>query len=251
MKQTEIILQAIKGLLKQHKINYSQVATHLGLSESSIKRSFSQGQISLTRLIKICEMMDLELVDLLQVIKSESSNLVQLTVKQEKMMVTDIKYLLVTVCVCNHWTYEQIHQTYEIEQAELVKILLQLEQTDLIELRPNNQIKLKISPNFHWIENGPIQSFFEKHIQQDFWQSQFTGPGEIRLLANGMLSKESNELMQQHINKLKQQFTHLSEQDKNLKMEQKHGTTMLIGMRPWELKLFANLRRFQNLKIYT
>lgn len=248
MTQTEMILQTIKGLLKQHKINYAQVAAHLGLSESSIKRSFSQGQISLRRLIRICEMMNLELVDLLQVIKSESNELIQLTEKQEQLMVSDIKYLLVAVCVCNHWTFEQIHQTYEIEKAELVKMLLQLEQTDLIELRPNNQIKLKISPNFHWIENGPIQRFFEKHIQQNFWQSQFTGAGEIRLLANGMLSKESNELMQQHINKLKQQFTRLSEQDKNIKMEQKHGTTLLIGMRPWELKLFADLRRFQDLK---
>lgn len=251
MNQTQTILQAIKGLLKQHKINYSQVAEHLGLSESSVKRSFSQGQISLNRLIKICNLMDLELVDLLQVIKSESNELVQLTEKQERVMVSDVKYLLVTVCVCSHWTFEQIHQTYQFEEPELIQMLLKLEQTELLELKPNNQIKLKISPNFHWIENGPIQRFFEQHIQQDFWQSQFNGPGEIRLLANGMLSKESNEQMQIHINKLKQQFMRFSEQDKNLKMEHRHGTTMLVGMRPWELKLFENLRRYQNLKIYT
>lgn len=250
MGQSHNILQTVKGLLKQHKINYAQVGKHLKLSESSVKRSFSKGQISLDRLIKICEMMDLELVDLFQVIQNQSNDLVQLSVKQEKLMVSDIKYLLVTVCVCNHWSFDEIHETYQIEQAELVKMLLQLEQTDLIELKPNNQIKLKISPHFHWIENGPIQQFFEQNIQQDFWQSQFIGPGEIRLLVNGMLSKASNELMQKHINKLKQQFTMLSEQDQYLKMEQRHGTTMLIGMRPWELTLFAELRRYQNLKIY-
>ncbi len=251
MTQTEMILQAVKGLLKQHKINYAQVADHLGLSESSVKRSFSQGQVSLNRLIQICGMMDLELVDLLQVIKTETNDLVQLTEKQEESIVSDLKNLLVTVCVCNHWTFNQIHETYDIEEAELIKILLHLEQTDLLELKPNNHIKLKISPNFHWVENGPVQQFFERHIQQDFWQCKFTGPGEIRLLANGMLSKESNEQMQTHINKLKQQFTRLSEQDKKLKMELRHGTTMLVGMRPWELKLFADLRRFQNLKIYS
>lgn len=251
MKQTELILQAIKGLLKQHKLNYAQVATHLGLSESSVKRSFSQGQISLTRLIKICEMMDLELVDLLQVIQNQSADIIQLTQKQEELMVSDVKYLLVTVCVCNHWTFEQIYQTYQIEEAELVKMLLRLDQTELIELKPNNQIKLKISPHFHWIENGPIQMFFEQNIQQNFWQSQFTGPGELRLLVNGMLSKESNEMMQKNIARLKQQFSQLSEQDKCLKMEQRHGTTLLMGMRPWELKLFEDMRRFQNLKEYT
>jgi DNA-binding Xre family transcriptional regulator len=250
MTQTDLILQAIKGLLKQHKINYAQVAQHLGLSESSVKRSFSQGHISLNRLIKVCELMDLELVDLLQVIQSQSNDLIQLTEQQEKLMVSDVKYLLVTVCVCNHWTFEQIHQTYDIAEAELIKMLLQLEKTDLLELKPNNQIKLNISPHFHWIENGPVQQFFENNIQQDFWQSTFTGPGEIRLLANGMLSKESNEVMQKNINRLKQQFTLLSEQDKHLKMEQRHGTTLLVGMRPWELALFEKLRRWQSLKIY-
>jgi len=250
MTQTELILQAIKGLLKQHKLNYSQVATYLNLSESSVKRSFSQGQISLSRLIKICEMMDLELVDLLQVIQNQSTDIVQLSQQQEELMVSDVRLLLVTVCVCNHWTFEQIYQTYQFEQAELIKILLRLDQTDLIELKPNNQIKLKISPHFHWIENGPIQNFFEQNIQQNFWQSQFTGAGEIRLLANGMLSKESNDVMQKNISRLKQQFSLLSEQDKNLKMEQRHGTTLLIGMRPWELKLFEDLRRQQNIKKY-
>ncbi len=251
MTQTELILQAIKGLLKQHKLNYSQVAAYLGLSESSVKRSFSQGQISLGRLIKICEMMDLELVDLLQVIQNQSTDIVQLTQQQEQLIVSDARLLLVTVCVCNHWTFEQIFQTYEFDEAELIKFLLRLDQTDLIELRTNNQIKLKISPHFHWIENGPIQQFFEQNIQQDFWQSQFNGPGELRLLVNGMLSKESNEVMQKNIARLKQQFGQLSEQDKCLKMEQRHGTTLLIGMRPWELKLFEDMRRYQNLKKYT
>lgn len=251
MSQIQTILQAVKGLLKQHKINYAQVANHLELSESSVKRSFSQGHISLDRLIKVCELMDMELVDLLQVISNQTNDLVQLTEAQEQLMVSDVKYLLVTVCVCNHWSFDEIHQTYQIEVPELISMLLQLEQTDLLELKPNNVIKLKVSPNFHWIENGPIQKFFEQHIQNDFWQSQFVGPGEIRLLANGMLSKASNETMQKHINRLKQQFTLLSEQDQHLKMEQRHGTTLLIGMRPWELKLFAALRRYQNLKIYT
>ena len=109
---------------------------------------------------------------------------------------------------------------------------------------------VKISPHFHWIENGPVQNFFEQKIQADFWKSRFVGPGEIRLLANGMLSKESNETMQKHISRLKQQFSQLSEQDQHLKMQQRHGTTMLIGMRPWEMELFAKLRRYQNIKLY-
>jgi hypothetical protein len=251
MNQAKNVLQTVKGLLKQHKINYAQVAAHLSLSESSVKRSFSQGQISLKRLIKVCELMDLDLVDLLQVMQSQSDDIVQLTHEQEQIIVSDVKFLLVTVCACNHWSFSEIIETYDIEEAELVQMLLRLERNDLLSLLPENKIKLKISPHFHWIKNGPIQQFFEQHIQQDFWQSQFNGPGEVRLLVNGMLSKTANENMQKQINRLKQQFTLLSEQDRHLPMGERHGTTLLIGMRPWELKLFEDLRRHQNLKVYT
>jgi len=251
MNQTDLILQTVKGLLKQHKLTYAEVASHLNLSESSVKRAFSQGQISLNRLVQICSMMDLEVVDLLQIIQNTSNELIQLTEKQEELMVSDYKYLLVTVCVCNYWTFEEIHQTYKIEAAELIHMLLQLEQTELIELKPDNQIKLKISPHFHWIENGPVQRFFEQNIQRDFWQSQFIAPGEIRLLVNGMLSKESNEVMQKNINKLKQQFSLLATQDQHIPMNKKHGTTLLVGMRPWELELFNNMRRQPSQKKYT
>ncbi len=250
MNQAKNVLQVVKGLLKQHKINYAQVAEHLQLSESSVKRSFSQGQISLNRLIKVCELMDLDFVDLLQVIQSQSDDIIQLTFEQEEVIVSDVKFLLVAVCVLNHWSFTEIIETYDFNEAELVSMLLQLENNELLSLLPDNKIKLKISPHFHWIKNGPIQRFFEQHIQQDFWQCQFNRAGEIRLLVNGMLSKTSNETMQKHINRIKQQFSLLSEQDRHLPMVKRHGTTMLIGMRPWELKLFENLRRHQNLKTY-
>ncbi len=250
MGQVENVLLAVKGLLKQNKIKYAQVADHLGLSESSVKRSFSQGQISLNRLAKICELMDLSFLDLLQVMQSQSDELTELTHEQEQIMVKDVKYLLVTVCVCNHWTFSEILETYQFEAAELVNMLLRLEKNDLLSLLPNNKIKLKISPHFHWIKNGPIQQFFEAHIQQDFWQSTFNGAGEIRLLANGMLSKASNESIQKHISRLKQQFSIYSEQDRHLPMVERHGTTLLIGMRPWEMNLFKELRRHENLKHY-
>ncbi len=248
MSQTKAILQAIKGLLKQHKINYAQVADHLGLSESSVKRSFSQGQISLNRLLEICAMMDLELVDLLQVLQNQTNEITQLTEQQEQVIISDTKLLLVTVCVCNHWSFKEINQTYQIEAPELISMLLQLEAIDLIELKPNNSIKLKIAPHFHWLENGPIQGFFEANIQQDFWQSSFTGPGELRLLVNGMMSVESNTAMHKHMTRLKQQFSQLSEQDQFLPMEQKHGTTLVMGLRPWELALFTAFRRSESNK---
>ena len=177
MDQSQLIIQTLKGLLKQNKINYAHVATHLGLSESSVKRAFSQQQMSLERLVQICELMGMEVVDLLQVMKSQNERLVHLSESQEELIVSDLRLMLATVCVCNHWTFEEIHSTYAFTEAELINLLLKLERIDLIELKPNNQIKLKISKQFHWMKGGPIEQFFATNIQQDFFPQSFQQTG--------------------------------------------------------------------------
>mgnify|MGYP000403896770 CR=1 FL=1 len=247
-EQNEFIIQIIKGLLKQHKLTYSHVATHLSLSEASVKRMFSTGHITLNRLLSICSMMDLEVQDLLRIIQLKSKIIGELSWEQESLIVSDNKYLLVTVCTCNHWTFDEIFKVYNFTEAELVSYLLKLEQIQLLELKVNNKIVLKISPNFSWIKNGPVQNYFESQIQPDFLKTSFTGPGELRILLTGMLSPDSNEVIQKKIKQLAMTYNQLADKDKYKAMHQRFGTSCLLALRPWELQQFSALRRLPNNK---
>lgn len=183
MSQSLQIILMLKKTLKAKGIKYADVANHLCVSESSVKRQFTQGDISLNRLEKICDFAGLDIADLLELVQMEGTKLEQLTIQQEKKIISNPKLMLVTVLVLNNLTFEEIYAIYNFEEAELIKILLELEKLRLIELRPENKIKPLISRTFEWQKNGPIQSYFEVHIQDDFFDCKFTSPENCELLS--------------------------------------------------------------------
>jgi DNA-binding Xre family transcriptional regulator len=250
MSQTNHIILFLKKTLKNRGLKYSDVAKHLHVSESSIKRQFTQNDISLNRLEKICDLMSMDITDMVEMLNRETLKVEQLTVAQEKKIVSDSRLLLVTISVLNYLTFEEIFTLYDFEKAELIQLLLQLENINLIQLNPNNKIKTLISRTFQWQKNGPIQSYFEDYIQDDFFNCQFNQIGEMRIVINGMISNSSNQIMQKKIKQLAQNFSDYAHKDQNISFDRRFGSSMVIAIRPWELPAFEKYRRKVNNKVF-
>ena len=250
MSQSGQIILTLKKTLKAKDFKYKDVAKHLCISESSIKRQFTQGDISLNRLEKICDLLNMEISDLLELVHLESIQIEQLTIIQERKIVSNTKLMILTVCVLNNLSFDKIFEIYNFEKPELIKLLLQLEKLNLIILKPDNKIKTLISRTFQWHKNGPIQTYFENHIHDDFFDCKFTQAGEIRVVINGMLSKSSNQIIQKKIQQLSQNFSDLAYKDQNISFNRRYGSTMVIAIRPWELAEFEKYRRVKNQKVY-
>lgn len=250
MSQSSQIILTLKKTLKAKGYKYLDVANHLHVSESSIKRQFTQGDISLNRLEKICGLISMEIADLLELVHLESMQVEQLSIAQERMIVSDTKLMLVTVSVLNNLTFEELYQLYNFEKPELIKLLLQLEKLNLIQLKLDNKIKTLISRTFQWQLNGPIQTYFETHIQDDYFDCKFSQSGELRLVINGMISTASNITMQKKIQQLAQSFSDFAYKDQNIGFERRFGSTIVLAMRPWELPEFAKYRRVKNTKVF-
>jgi DNA-binding Xre family transcriptional regulator len=250
MSQSNQIILTLKKTLKSKGVKYADVAKHLHISESSIKRQFTQGDIALSRLEKICELINLEISDLLEIVQLQNMQVEQLTVKQERKIVSNIKLMLVTVSVLNNLTFDEIYEIYDFEKPELIKLLLQLEKINLIQLKPENKIKPLVSRTFQWLKNGPIQKYFENHIQDDFFDCNFTNSGELRIVINGMLSTTSNQTILKKIKQLTQSFSDLAYKDQEIGFQRRYGQTMVVAIRPWELSEFAEYRRQENNKVF-
>ena len=166
----------------------------------------------------------------------------QLTLEQETLLVSDLKLLLVAVCVTNRWAFEEILDTYSLTEYELIRSLAALDKLKLIELQPNNRVKLLMSNDFSWIPNGPIHQFYESQVQSDFFKSRFSAAGEIRLFASGMLSRASNAILLRRIEKLVQEYRRFNDDDQSLPLNERFGTSMVIAMLPWELAAFEAFR---------
>ena len=243
MSQTKALLKALKLELKARGVTYAQVASHLGLSENSIKRLFSESKFSLQRLEQVCQLLGLEIADLVQKMEAERQRINMLTEQQEQEIATDNKLLLMAICVLNRWTFEQILESYELSEHECIQLLAKLDRLEIIELLPLNRFKLVVANDFRWRSNGPIQRFFRNEVQPDFLHSSFSNTGEKLLFSSGMLSRGSNANMMKKMEKLLSEFGELHEEDAALPLEQRFGSSILIAMRPWEFGVFQALRR--------
>ncbi len=243
MPQAQDIVIALKTALKRRGVTYAHVANALQLSESTVKRLFASGNLSLKRLQHICALVNLELGDLVDIADDLRRNVVELTDEQERTLVGDPKLLLTAFLLLNHCTFKQITDDYKISELEGIRLLAKLDRLKIIDLLPDNKVRMRLARNFNWRKNGPIQRFFEEQVQSEFFQSRFDGPGELRFVLNGMVSDQSIKIFHQRLQRLAVEFEELVKEDRKLELDDRRGTTVIVGIRPWGLGVFEQLRR--------
>lgn len=243
MPQVNALLNTLKKALKAHGLTYADIAPTLDLTEASVKRLFSEQNISLSRLEEICHIMDMEISDLVQMMSEQQPRLQQLTIEQEEEITHDLVLLLITVCVLNRWSLDDIISFYNIKETDCIQKLARLDKLKIIELLPKNKIKLLVATNFSWRNNGPIQTFFQEKIAQEYFKTEFKDQDECLIVLNGMLTSQSNGEFQRKLNKLAREFDDINNQDAALPIEQRNGTTVVMAMRNWRYGLFKPLVR--------
>ena len=193
------LITTLKRELRASNITYAQIAQALGLSESSIKRLFSEGDMSLSRFDAICGLLGMDISQLAQKATEQRRHVLQLTEAQEKTLVGEDKLLLMATHLLYGWNFEQVLAAYEIDRFEGQHYLTTLDRLGIIELLPENRFRITLSPEFQWRKDGPIQQFFERELQSEFFSSRFTREGELRLVVNGWLSKHSLNAFHENI----------------------------------------------------
>lgn len=243
MAQINALLGSLKKVLKAHGFTYVDVARHLDLTEASVKRLFSEQTISLQRLEQICQMMELEISDLVQLMNEQQPRLQHLTVEQEQEITQDLVLLLITVSVLNRWTLGDIISFYKLSESECIQKLARLDKLKIIELLPKNKIKLLVATNFSWLDGGPIQNFFQEKVAQEYFKTKFKDEDECLIVLNGMLSSQSNGEFQRKLKKLAREFDDINNDDAALPINKRNGVTVVMAVRNWRYGLFEPLLR--------
>lgn len=249
MPQTNDLLQTLKKLLKRHNKTYVDVAHCLDLSEASVKRLFSENNMSLARLEAICNLLGLEISDLVHEMRAEQTKPIsEISHAQEKEIADDLNLLMITVCVLNRWSLEDIVQHYDFKQTQVIRYLAHLDRLHIIELQANNRIKLLVAPNFKWRDDGPIMQLFRAKIESEYFRTNFSKKSEKLLVLNGMLSDANNALFQRKMRQLAKDFETLSKEDDSLPIGERKGSTVLVAIRDWNYERLFGEQRKQLLK---
>ena len=237
------IIQAIRAALRQRRMTYRELAAAIGVSEPTVKRDLSRGDFSLSRLDRICDVLELSLADLAQDPASGSGLLTQLSAQQERALVRDPRLLVVTYLLVNEWKWHEVTSTFQLDDNALVSVLLRLDELGIIDFRPPRRIRRLTARNFSWRKDGPVHEFFLNRVAPEFLRSHFDAPTDELRFIGGMLSGISLTQMKAAVVRLAQEFEEYARRDARLALEAKNGCSMLLAMRQWEFSEFTRLRR--------
>jgi DNA-binding Xre family transcriptional regulator len=243
MATSNRIIDALKRQLKLRGITYKGLAESLELSESAVKHMFSTGNFSLRRLDEVCEVLKLDIGDLVNISESLEPRIEQLTAEQEQEIVSDIRLLLVTYCLVNYWSFDEIVERYDVSPEAALKYLRRLDRMNIIELQPGDRVRLLAANNFSWRKNGPIEKFFRGRVQKEFFNHDFTDDASIRIVKNGMLSRKGQLQLIEKLKTTGDLFDDLTWDERKIPVPDRYGTTMVLAVRHWFFEGFRNLER--------
>lgn len=243
MSSTADLITVLKSELKAARITYAQLATELGMAESSVKRMLSRCEMPLSRIDEILKVLRLDFADVAIKVKQLRPEPVSLTWEQEQAVVSDRRLLLVAICCLSQWPAESMLATYQLTPAELVTQLTRLDRLGIIELRVNNRYRLKVSKELRWLADGPIMRFFRAEVMDDYFAGGFDRDHELLALVHGTIDPAQAGALRERLQRVIHDFSLQHQADLGMPDEQKQGYTILIGMRSWWFKAFQEMRR--------
>ncbi|NNF17736.1 MAG: helix-turn-helix transcriptional regulator [Gammaproteobacteria bacterium] len=243
MATSSSLVKLLKKQIRTQGFNYQQIAAALDLSESAVKRMFSTGNMSLRRVDAICEVLGLDMSDLLGLMEQDRERVDELSETDEQKLVDDPRLLLVAYCMVNHWTFADILKRWNLSEAEVVLCLAELDRMKMLELLPGNRVKTLVSNNFKWQPHGPIERFFRSQVQQEFLGGEFSVEGDLHLVKNGDISRTAKMRLRERLKIVGDLFDDITVEERRIPADERHGTTMVLAIRQWQYAAFRQFER--------
>ncbi|GEM_PF-1634856 len=159
-----LIIDSLKALTKTQSMTYKDLAKELSLSEVSIKRVFSTYECSLSRLSELCNVLNTSLLEVSKIaIKRSQNQSYYLTDEQDSYFSKAPFSFFIFREIYRGKAFKEVQEEFNIDQNKLIKILAKLEELRLLELHPNNRIKILISGQ---IRVDLMGSFFNKIMKK-------------------------------------------------------------------------------------
>ena len=236
------LFDALKLHFKARGLTYADAARALGLSEATVKRIFSRRDCSLERFAQLCDLVQVDLGELDRVQPRPRRLLNQLSQAQEEALVADPRLLLVAVCALNQMGVEEMLAAYRLDRAQCTALLLRLEGLGVLELFPNDRIRLNVARTFAWIPNGPIMRYVTARAA-DFFDHPFAAPGESMRIVSVRVSAAAAVGLVARLEQIAREYSEQHAADAVLPLADRPALSVCLAVRHWEPPEFRALAR--------
>ena len=237
----------IKRKLKAKSLTYRDIAYSLDATEISVKRWFSEERLTVQQLSAIASLLGQTMTELMQ--EAEEPPLQQLSQEQETELMKDFRQkkdfrlLAILRCVMCNLNVGDIVANFHFTEAECIQYLSKLDRLRIIDLLPNNQIRVRISRDADVLPSGPLKRFFLDRVIPDFLESEFDNPHEDFTVLRASLSAEAIKQFRVYTRRLKRQLDELHVESFATPYELRYPFTVVMMHRDWEPEAFTVLRR--------
>jgi hypothetical protein len=236
-------VEALKKSVRARGLTYAALARELKLSEASVKRMFSRGTFTLARIEEILGVLELELHEILQMVRSAAADPAELSHEQEGALAKDERLLSVFWLVLNGWRFDPILAGFAISRSELTLALARLDKLRLIEWGPRERLRLRVSEDFQWRAGGPVKKAYGRRVMREFLDARFDQPLELLRFESRVLSAESAAVLKRRLERLVAEFNELAEVDSTVPAGRRIGVALLAACRPWQFSVVNALKR--------
>lgn len=242
MSQVRELIQHIKKKLRSAGMTYKDLAERLQVSESTLKRWFSQNSFNIEHLDEICLALSIDLADVLPQRRSRMT-VAYLHEQQEWELAADEALLTIFYMAISGHTAAQMVARYDVSIVKLRTFLIHLDRLELIEFHPGDRIIPLVNQSVRWLTKGPLNEKYGKQIRHDFMASDFEGEHERHWLMAGPVSPASLQVFDRKLEVLLNELRDLIDLDQSLSRDETVNITYFAAHRPWTMPLLKQKKK--------
>ena len=172
MKNAEhrAIAAKLKGILKQKGMKYADLASSADMSISTLKKIFAGHDCSFSKIVQICNALEVNFLDVASSIQQEKSTTsFNLTIEQERFFSKNLEfYLFFHFLFRENLSIQEAKEKLKFNDAKLWKVLNKLEEFKLIEVGINMNAKLLVSGSLIFLHDGPMADIIINTVTMKF-----------------------------------------------------------------------------------
>lgn len=235
-----VLIETLKNNLKARGLTYKSLAVKWQLSEASVKRIMSDGDLSLERIEQACELMKMTFSDLIKLAPFEAETDQVMKPEHEEEFARELKLYHFWSLLQSGQSVKQIEKKFVITEADIQKFLLKLDHMQLIELHPKNRVRVLQYNQRLLRKDGPMGKVLLQQAKTSFLDHPFKNPLLEHLrFTMYRLSPQSAIRYKAKIDKMVTEMKNESEIEQGLPESIEFG--LLAAFRPWQSPLLEAL----------
>lgn len=244
MSQVDQFLDALKRAIKAKGLTYQDLKKIMNLSESSIKRILNDKSLSLERIEKICEQCNIQFSEVCRLADfTNDQGPTKMTADQELGLSKNSRLLHLFLLISDGYSLKKITKAYDIQDPELTQLLIQLDRLKLIELHPNNRIKLLFpSTGLFFNRDGAIGKTLFAQVQNQFLNHDFRQSQDFLRFTQVHFTQETFNKFKKKLEKI----TNEALEESQLLVQQKEqvgSSGFLFAIRDWKYSSLDSIKK--------